>query len=219
MTISGGEPFVQAEFTEAILTLCRKEGIPRPSEQTWRGPGSGCTRAVGRSILVDIKMMGSETHQAWTGMSNARTLDNLQRSMRWASLWSFTPRDVGVNDRPADHGDRRFPGPAGACRTIRSVALSSPRCCQMGSTGLSGPGPNFIPTAALEILASEAQRLNFIVTVGVSPSANSNPSRNRGLIPMQARSVQDGIDYATAWNTCFFGERSPDSEKLQPPAI
>lgn len=172
VTISGGEPFVQAEFTRAILTLCRKEGIHTAVETNLAWPWEVVAPAAPLVdlFLVDIKMMGSEAHQAWTGMSNARTLDNLQRlDALGKPLVIRTPVIAGVNDRPEqitkiadflaslDHVGQYDLLPYHPLGAAKWEAL-----------GLVGPSPEFrSPTASqLEILASEAQRPNFTVTVG-----------------------------------------------------
>lgn len=172
VTISGGEPLAQAEFTRAILSLCRQEGIHTAVETNLAWPWDVVDPLVPLVdvFLVDVKMMGDVAHQAWTGMSNVRTLDNLQRldALGKPSVIR-TPVIVGVNDRPDqiaeiadflatfDHVEQYDLLPYHPLGTAKCEAL-----------GLAGPWPEFqSPTVSqLERLASSAMRSNFIVTVG-----------------------------------------------------
>ena len=77
VTFSGGEPMSQPLFLEALLTLCKEEGIHCVVDT------SGfveLTAAVKRIIeltdlfLLDLKSINASMHQIITGESNTRTL-------------------------------------------------------------------------------------------------------------------------------------------------
>ncbi len=77
VTFSGGEPFSQPRFLEALLTLCRDEGIHRVVDTSGH---AALTPLVKRAIdltdlfLLDVKSINASMHQIITGESNAKTL-------------------------------------------------------------------------------------------------------------------------------------------------
>ncbi len=71
---------LQREFTEAILSGCRNEGIHWPSETAANVPWEWLERILTVTDLVmvmDIKVMDSERHRA--AESNERILANARR--------------------------------------------------------------------------------------------------------------------------------------------
>ena len=103
VTLSGGEPLLQADFSRAILALCRREAIYTAVETNLAWPWEVVEplEPLVDLFLVDIKIMDDAEHRSWTGMSNARTLDNLRRvDSRGKRSIIRTPVVVGVNDRP-----------------------------------------------------------------------------------------------------------------------
>lgn len=79
VTVSGGEPLMQADFTAAFLAACRKAGlhtaIETCGESTWEK-----FRAVLEQsdlLLFDLKHMDSAEHRRLTGAPNERILSNL----------------------------------------------------------------------------------------------------------------------------------------------
>lgn len=101
VTISGGEPLAQAKFTQAILELCKREGIPTAIETNLAWPWSHVA-LVAPSVdlfLVDLKLLDDAEHRAWTGVSNQHTLDNLRRlDAQHIPVIVRTPIIGGVND-------------------------------------------------------------------------------------------------------------------------
>lgn len=81
VTLSGGEPTAQPEFSLALLKRCREHGIHTAMETC-----GFCSYNVLKSLLdyldlllYDVKHMDDEVHQRFTGGSNKRILDNLAR--------------------------------------------------------------------------------------------------------------------------------------------
>ncbi len=80
VTLTGGEPLFQADFTREILHRCQSEGIRTAietsgyaSEEAFASVLSACD-----NVLFDIKAMDDEDHRRLTGVSNAAILINLQ---------------------------------------------------------------------------------------------------------------------------------------------
>jgi len=79
VTISGGEPLLQADFVEALLAACRAQGIHTVLDTC----GYADSHIVDRirtnvdMFLFDLKLMDAARHQQFTGVSNDRILSNL----------------------------------------------------------------------------------------------------------------------------------------------
>lgn len=182
VTISGGEPLVQAEFTRAILELCRQEGIHTAVETNLAWPWDVVAPLVPRVdlFLVDIKMMDDVEHRAWIGMSNAQTLENLRRlDALGKTLVIRTPVIGGVNDGP-----EQIDAIADFLATLDHVQqhdLLPYHPLGLGkydALGLDNPRPAFhTPTAAeLETLAARAARSGVVVKVAGATSNKQHAS-------------------------------------------
>ncbi|MEI7832375.1 MAG: glycyl-radical enzyme activating protein [bacterium] len=101
VTLSGGEPFVQATFTQALLTRAKAEGIHTAIETNLNWPWAHIAPALPflDLLLLDIKVMDESLHRAWTGVDNRLILANLLR-LAAAGLPFIvrTPVVPGVND-------------------------------------------------------------------------------------------------------------------------
>jgi len=102
VTLSGGEPLAQAEFSAAILGLCRKAYLHTALETCGYAPWE-TVRGVLESVdlvLYDLKHMNPARHQAGTGVSNELILENARRICREFSvpLWVRVPVIPGYND-------------------------------------------------------------------------------------------------------------------------
>jgi pyruvate formate lyase activating enzyme len=107
VTFSGGEPFAQPAFLEAMLRGCRERGIATAVETCGHAPlrdVQACEPLVDL-FLYDLKVLDPERHAALTGQDNRLILANLQ----W--LAAQAPEKVvirhaiipGLNDDPANH--------------------------------------------------------------------------------------------------------------------
>lgn len=81
VTVSGGEPLVQKEFTRSILKACREAGIHTCLESTFCTDRETAEAAAEYADLLisDIKHMDSEVHKKYTGAGNEKILANLKR--------------------------------------------------------------------------------------------------------------------------------------------
>jgi len=81
VTLSGGEPLYQPDFTREILRLCKSEGIHTALDTSgyasWRTI-EGILKYTD-IVLYDIKHMDPHLHKEYTGVSNEVILDNLKR--------------------------------------------------------------------------------------------------------------------------------------------
>jgi pyruvate formate lyase activating enzyme len=105
VTLSGGEPTLQADFAEALLRGLKAEGIVTALDTCGQCPPLTLDRLLPFTDLVmyDLKLYDDDLHRQFTGTSNRLILDNLlhlldiQRSQTWPfKLWIRTPLIPGV---------------------------------------------------------------------------------------------------------------------------
>lgn len=81
VTLSGGEPLVQGDFTKALLTQCQAEGFHTAIDTSGQVAWSVINRVLPYVdlVLYDIKHISPDQHQRYTGASNHLILSNLRR--------------------------------------------------------------------------------------------------------------------------------------------
>ena len=120
MTISGGEPLMQAEFAVELLREAKKRRIHTAMETCGHAEWSRL-EAVCRhldTILFDIKTIDPLKHKQFTGVSNELILENflkLQQAFPQLEILVRTPLVPGFNDTEEEIGRilefiRQFPG-------------------------------------------------------------------------------------------------------------
>lgn len=80
VTLSGGEPLLQAEFCAALFEALKRDGI-RCALDTSGAVGWECFEAVlphTDVVLYDVKHVDDALHRRWVGASAARPLENLR---------------------------------------------------------------------------------------------------------------------------------------------
>ena len=81
VTISGGEVLAQADFAEAILRVCRDEGIPAAIETSLFANFETIRPLLPLldDMYIDFKVADDALHHEYTGVSNQQIRENLQR--------------------------------------------------------------------------------------------------------------------------------------------
>jgi pyruvate formate lyase activating enzyme len=103
ITLTGGEPTLQADFSYAILALCRAEGIHTAMETTGFTPWERLRRlaAVTDLFLYDLKHADEAMHRRLTGVPLTRIHENLRRLMAaGAQVVVRVPVIPGCNGSP-----------------------------------------------------------------------------------------------------------------------
>jgi pyruvate formate lyase activating enzyme len=103
ITLSGGEPLLQLDFSTRLLTLCKASGIHTAVETTLYRKWDDIVSLfpVVDLFLVDLKIMDHEQHRAFTGVSNRQILANAKRLVGTDKPVIFhTPVIPTVNDTP-----------------------------------------------------------------------------------------------------------------------
>ena len=100
VTISGGEPLMQAEFVASLLQECRRRSIHTALETAGHMPREKLELVLPHInlLLFDIKHLDSERHQQGTGKGNELILDNLRYAAAKVKTWLRLPLIPGFND-------------------------------------------------------------------------------------------------------------------------
>lgn len=101
VTISGGEPLVQAPFVTDVLARLRAEGVHTALDTCGFTPWPYLRDAAAHAdlVLYDLKLMDPVRHEAATGVSNELILANLAAlAAVHDNIWVRVPVVPGVND-------------------------------------------------------------------------------------------------------------------------
>jgi pyruvate formate lyase activating enzyme len=101
VTFSGGEPLLQSEFLLEALQECKRRGIHRAVDTAGHVNTAVLLEVAKETdlFLFDLKMMSSELHQQWTGVSNTLIHENLRHlSASGVEIIIRIPVIGGVND-------------------------------------------------------------------------------------------------------------------------
>lgn len=105
VTVSGGEPTMQAPFVEALLAGCRESGIHVALDTCGACRPDVLMRLAARArlVLYDVKAIDSGRHRVLTGQGNEQILKNLVTLADWMGsqadspgLWVRTPLVPGA---------------------------------------------------------------------------------------------------------------------------
>ena len=101
VTLSGGEPLAQPEFTRALLEAARDEGVHTALDTSGYSPWRVLERVLEFTdlVLYDLKQMDSEAHRALTGVTNDLIIENLRRlDGHGLPIWIRIPLIPGRSD-------------------------------------------------------------------------------------------------------------------------
>lgn len=84
VTLSGGDPLMQAGFAAELLRRCREEGIHTAVETELHAKPEDALRVLARADLIyaDLKLFDSDLHRRYTGAGNEVILENLRMLLR-----------------------------------------------------------------------------------------------------------------------------------------
>ena len=107
ITLSGGEPFMQAELSLELLKEAKKRRINTAMETSgytaWGNMEGACRHL--NTILFDIKCMDDQKHTEFTGVSNKLIIDNFEKMCEGFPDLSILVRTTivpGFNDTEKD---------------------------------------------------------------------------------------------------------------------
>lgn len=105
VTLSGGEPLAQLEFTVALLDACKTGALHTAIETCAMTPWERMEAVlpVTDLFLFDLKAIDPEKHTRLCGVDNTPILENARRlSAAGAQIMFRTPMIPGYNDSPED---------------------------------------------------------------------------------------------------------------------
>lgn len=105
MTVSGGEPLAQPDFTRALLTACREHELHTVLDTSGHAPTEVAMEVAGLAdlVLFDLKHPDDDRHREGTGVGNALILHNLRRLLAaGVDVLVRIPLVPGYNDRAID---------------------------------------------------------------------------------------------------------------------
>jgi len=101
VTFSGGEPLGQSEFLESLLICCQKKKIHTAVDTSGYISWEILSKISSKVdlFLYDLKIMDSERHKKYTGISNEIILENLKKlSSVHNNIFVRFPVIPGIND-------------------------------------------------------------------------------------------------------------------------
>ncbi|MBN1163284.1 MAG: glycyl-radical enzyme activating protein [Candidatus Krumholzibacteriota bacterium] len=107
VTMSGGEPLMQAEFLYELLQACRRSGISTAVDTCGYAPGESFSRVYDLVdlFLYDLKIMDEEEHRKYTGVSNVLILENFKMlATRGDKVMPRIPLIPGITDSDENIG-------------------------------------------------------------------------------------------------------------------
>ena len=156
MTVSGGEPLLQADFTAELLKGAKTLGIHTAVDTAGCVPYANFQTVLPYAdmFLYDIKCMDDGTHRRATGVSNKLILDNLARlSACGAGIAVRVPVIPGVNNT-AGNMERTAEFLLGLPAGVESVELLNFHRLgggKYGPLGLEYPAADLLPLSKEEL--------------------------------------------------------------------
>ena len=101
ITLSGGEPLLQLEFVVELLSRCAGEDLHRALDTCGNVPWGHFEAVLPYVdlILFDLKLVGSENHEQYTGVGNELIIENLQKlAEQRVDMEIRVPVIPGIND-------------------------------------------------------------------------------------------------------------------------
>jgi pyruvate formate lyase activating enzyme len=113
VTLTGGEPLFQPEFSRNLLSLCQQSGIHTAIETCGYASWETCKDVLQYVdlVLFDLKHMNSEQHREYTGVPNDLILENARKICHELKkpIWARIPVIPGYNDLDQNiHATARF---------------------------------------------------------------------------------------------------------------
>jgi len=108
MTVSGGEPSLQAKFSEALMRAVHQRGIhvALDTSAAMRWESLGSLVELADLILLDLKLMDEDRHLEYTGIPLELVLTNAREIAKVAKpIWVRTPVIPGYTDREDNIGN------------------------------------------------------------------------------------------------------------------
>ena len=173
MTLSGGEPLMQIDFTEALLKAARDAGLHCCLDTCGSGPYERLERIrpLVDLFLFDYKESNPERHREFTGVSKQPIIENLRTlHAHGAQILLRCPIIPGLNDR-----DDHFAGIAALAAELPNLVgvqvmpyhrLGEGKVARFGLAGDTRPGSSAPDPAAVAAWVNRLKELGAPVRNG-----------------------------------------------------
>jgi glycyl-radical enzyme activating protein len=100
VTVSGGEPLAQPDFTAEVMRICHEKGINTCLDTSGYASPEALKKVLPHAdlVLLDIKHMDSKKHEEWTGVPNEIILENAKTIAKEKDMRISIPLIPGFND-------------------------------------------------------------------------------------------------------------------------
>lgn len=140
ITVSGGEPLLQADFLIKLLDACGRRGIHRAVDTAGLASPETVLEVARHAdyFLFDVKMIDPAKHKEWTGVDNRLILANLKAlAETGADIEIRMPLIAGVNCEPSDIAAAAdfiaaLSGPPKPVALLPFHDLASVKCAKLG---------------------------------------------------------------------------------------
>ncbi|MBQ8508759.1 MAG: glycyl-radical enzyme activating protein [Clostridia bacterium] len=147
VTLSGGEPLMQPDFTAEVFRLVKERGISTALDTCGLAPRASLDRVLPFTdkVLFDVKAADSTVHERWTGRPNELILDNLRYiNARGVPIEIRVPLIPGANDDQCD-AIAALLKPLQSITAVRLLAYHPYAETKYGSLGLQYPAAGITP--------------------------------------------------------------------------
>ena len=172
VTVSGGEPLLQPEFLDSLVTICREKGIPTVLDTCGYAPFPVLKKIALKAdlILFDVKIVDGRAHRLFTGVSNRLILKNLRAlSALIDNIVVRVPLIPGMTDSPNQL--KEMAEFLLSLRRVRRISLLNFHRGGQNKYGKIGrvdpiPGVRPLPDERLDSIRKEFEALGFDVQIG-----------------------------------------------------
>lgn len=172
ITLSGGEPTMQPEFSRELLRACADAGFHTAMESCGYTPWETLSSLLPHLdlVLFDLKQIDSGRHRELTGVPNEMILENARRvADSGVEMIARTPVIPGCNDDPASlEALVEFVAGLGRVKELHLLPYHRLGAGKYGSLGKSAPFDytGGLDRSILENTAALAARRGITVQIG-----------------------------------------------------
>jgi len=193
VTLSGGEPLAQAEFSTEFLAACGRAGLHRAAETSGFATKETFLAFAEQVdlLLFDVKFMDPDAHKTWVGVDNEPILRNLRIAAAMGKAIRLRrPLIPGVND--SDEEMRSLAGLALELNEIRLLTMAGfPGGNSDKNPGEAGIGVDLLPyhSYAEDKYDKRGKAYQF---KGLRPPDDSGIADSAGILSSRAVDVRIG---------------------------